>query len=76
MDVTDVVPTIPLPCVSLEDAVISASSHVWGVPSLRSMQLDAILHIVSPTTPNQLLLVDRTGGCKTHVTRTAGIMFR
>ena len=40
------------------------------------MQLEAILHIVSPTTPNQLLLVDRTGGGKTHVTRTAGIMLR
>jgi superfamily II DNA helicase RecQ len=67
--------TLP-PCLSLEDAIISASTHVWGVSALRPLQLSAVSHILGHNTPNKLLLVARTGVGKTHVTRTAGVILR
>ena len=79
LHVSDVVGrnTIVLPpCRSLEDAIISASTHVWDVPVLRTMQMEAISHILNHRTPNKLLLVARTGVGKTHVTRTVGVILR
>jgi superfamily II DNA helicase RecQ len=64
------------PCLSLDDAIISASTHIWDVPLLRPIQLSAVSHIINRAMPNKLLLVARTGIGKTHVTRIAGVILR
>jgi len=56
--------------------IINASKNVWDVPTLRDSQITALLHLLDPTKPRNLLLVDRTGGGKTHVTRVAGVIER
>lgn len=50
--------------------------HVWEVAELRPLRPDAIHHILSSFTPTKLLLINRTGGRKTHVTWTSGIVLK
>ena len=64
------------PCLSLDDAIIYASTHIWDVPLLRPIQLSAVSRIINRAMPNKLLLVARTGIGKTHVTRIAGVILR
>jgi len=51
-----------------------ASAAVWNVPSLRPNQTKALCHIGNPYRPRTLLLVERTGGGKTHVFKVAGVV--
>ena len=46
------------------------------VCSLNVSQITALLHLLNPTKPRNLLLVHRTGGGETHVTRVAGVIGR
>jgi superfamily II DNA helicase RecQ len=49
---------------------------VWNVPELRPLQMQAIKHVLMPSTPNTLFLIDRTGGGKSHVIRTLGAILK
>ena len=51
-----------------------ASAAVWNVPALRPNQTKALCHIGNPHKPRVLLLVERTGGGKTHVFKVAGVV--
>ena len=52
----------------------ACSGAVWGEPSLRPNQGKALVHISDPSKPRALLIVDRTGSGKTHITRVAGVV--
>ena len=57
------------------DALTQASQHYWGVETLRprqSLALATLLH--NKRCDRQLLLVDRTGGGKSHVMRLLGTL--
>ena len=62
----------------LTNNTINASKFVLEVLTLRNNQIKALLHLPDPTKPHNLLLllVNRTGGSKTRVTRLAGIIKR
>mmetsp|Transcript_28527 Transcript_28527/g.60198 ORF Transcript_28527/g.60198 Transcript_28527/m.60198 type:complete len:183 (-) Transcript_28527:698-1246(-) len=53
-----------------------ASYRVWDVSSLRPNQEEALLFLFDPSKPRNLLLVERTGGGETHITRVAGVIER
>jgi hypothetical protein len=53
-----------------EEIINEASSRVWGVPFLRPFQMMAVLKILFDVRcKKKLLLVDRTGGGKSHILR-------
>ena len=60
----------------LDEATTSCSREIWGQPALRPNQLTACRRLVDPGKPTSLLLVERTGGGKTHVTRVVGAIER
>ena len=76
----DAVPTLPAPlppavatlCVDLPGALRVESDVVWDVAGLRHMQEAALHRLFDPTAGQKLLLVQRTGGGKTHVIRMLG----
>ena len=60
----------------LKDCIAAASASVWGVPLMRPAQLEACYRLLHPHHPNSLVVVHRTGGGKTHILRTLGVMER
>ena len=52
----------------------ACSDKVWNEPRLRPNQVKALCHLFDPSTPRSLLVVDRTGSGKTHITRVAGVV--
>ena len=61
---------------TIDDANTACSRHQWNVPALRTNQRLACRHLGDPSRPKTLLLIDRTGGGKTHVTRVVGCVER
>ena len=53
---------------------VACSGMVWREPRLRPNQGKALCHIFDPSKPRALLVVDRTGSGKTHITRVAGVV--
>ena len=60
----------------LKDCIVDASASVWGVPTMRPAQLEACFHLLHPHRPNSLIVVHCTGGRKTHILRTRGVIER
>jgi superfamily II DNA helicase RecQ len=57
----------------LHEMHTSLSDKIWGEPQLRPNQAEAAARLADPSRPSDLLLVDRTGSGKTHVTRIIGV---
>ena len=55
-----------------DEAHTDCLHHQWGVPQPRLNQALAFRHLADPSRPQTLLLAERTGGGKTHVTRVIG----
>ena len=51
----------------------ACSHHVWTVSQVRPNQMIACRHLADLSKPQTLLLCDRCGSGKTHVTRIAGV---
>jgi hypothetical protein len=62
--------------VRLKDCIVTALALVWGIPTIRPTQLEACYHLLHPHRPNALVVVHRTGGGKTHILRTLGVIER
>ena len=60
----------------LKRCIDAASASVWGVPAMRPAQLEACYRLLHPYCPNSLLVIHRTGGGKTHILRTLGVIER
>jgi superfamily II DNA helicase RecQ len=60
----------------LKDCIAAASASVWGVPTMRPGQLEACFRLLHSHRPNSLMVVHRTGGGKTHILRTLGVIER
>jgi len=60
----------------LKDCIVDASASVWGVPTMCPAQLEACFHLLHPHRPNSLIVVHCTGGRKTHILRTRGVIKR
>jgi superfamily II DNA helicase RecQ len=60
----------------LKDCIVAASASVWGVQTMRPAQLEACYRLLHPHCPNSLVVVHRTGGGKTHILRTLGVIKR
>ena len=60
----------------LKDCIVDASASVWGVPTMRPAQLEECFLILHPHRPNSLSVVHRTGGGKTHILQTLGVIER
>ncbi len=60
----------------LKDCISATSAFIWGVPTMRPGQLKACFHLLHPHHPNSLVVVHRTGGGKTHILRTLGVIER
>ena len=58
----------------MDELVAAASQNVWGVPSLRPMQLDAARVMLHPRRPDQIILVQPTGAGKSHIVRLLGVI--
>ena len=72
---------VPPPAVEYSDllcdeAHADCSRLQWGVPKPRANQILAFRHLADPSRPRTLLLAERTGGGKTHVTRVVGTVER
>jgi hypothetical protein len=53
----------------LKDCKVSASTSVWGVPTMRPVQLEVCFCLLHPHCPNSLMVVHQTGGRKTNILR-------
>ena len=53
----------------LNAAVIGCSTHVWKVPMVRPNQIKAAMHPIDPSKSCSVIIYDRTGLGKTHITR-------
>ncbi len=62
--------------VRLKDCISAASASVWGFPTMRLGQLEACFCLLHPHRPNSLMVVHWTGGGKTHILRTLGVIKR
>jgi superfamily II DNA helicase RecQ len=51
----------------------SLSDNIWNKPRLRPNQAKATVRLANPLRPSDLLIVDRTGSGKTHVTRIVDV---
>jgi hypothetical protein len=60
----------------LKQCIIAASTSVWGVPEMFPAQLDTVYHLLHPTCPNHLAVIQRTGAVKIHILRTLGVIER
>jgi hypothetical protein len=60
----------------LKACIVAALASVWGVPTMRPAQLEACYRLLHPHRPNSLVAVHRTGGGKTHILRTLGVIER
>jgi len=60
----------------LKDCIAVASASVWVVPTMRPAQLGACYRLLHPHRPNSFVVVHRTGGGKTHILRTLGVIER
>ena len=60
--------------VKLSQLSVECSHRVWDEPRLRPNQDKALCHVFDPSCPRSLLIVDRTGSGKTHITRVAGVV--
>jgi hypothetical protein len=58
----------------LKECVVAASALVWGVPTMRPAQLEACYCLFHPHRSNYLVVVHWTGGGKTHILRTLGVI--
>lgn len=60
---------------SLEQQINKASHMVWGIPSLRRWQQIALMKLLFDSScRRKMVLIDRTGGGKSHVMRMLGTM--
>jgi hypothetical protein len=60
----------------LKDCIVSTLSSVWGIPRMRPVQLEVCFHLLHPHRPNSLVVVHQTGGGKTHILCTLGVIKR
>jgi len=60
----------------LKDCIVAVSASVWGVRTMRPAQLEACYRLLHPHHPDYLVVVHRTGGGKTHILRTLGVIER
>jgi hypothetical protein len=60
----------------LKDCISAASASVWGVSAMRPGQLEACFCLIHPHRPNSLMVVHWTGGGKTHILCTLGVIER
>jgi hypothetical protein len=60
----------------LKECIVTASALVWGIPMMRPTQLEACYCLLHPHHPNALVVVDQTGGRKTHILPTFGVIKR
>ena len=58
------------------ECIVSASSLVWCVPTMCPTQLKACYRLLHPHHPNYLIVVHWSGGGKTHILRTLGVIER
>jgi len=58
----------------LKDCIAAALASVWGVRTMHPAQLEACYRLLHPHRPNSLVVVHRTGGGKTHILRTLGVI--
>ena len=56
----------------LHRKIEACSRELWGVPSLRPRQLEAVASLMDPRTPDSVIYVDGTGAGKSHAMRVAG----
>jgi hypothetical protein len=59
-----------------KDCIVAASASVWGVLTMHPVQLKACFDLLHPHRPNSLKVAHQTGGRKTHILRTLGVMER
>ncbi len=62
--------------VRLKDCIVAALALVWGIPTMHPTQLEACYCLLHPHRPNALVVVHQTGGGKTHILRTLGVIER
>jgi hypothetical protein len=60
----------------LKDCKVSTSASVWGVPTMRPVQLEACFCLLHPHCPNSLVVVHQTGGGKTNILCTLDVIER
>ena len=60
--------------VRLKDCIVAASASVWGILTIRPAQLEVCYCLLHPHHPNSLVVVHWTGGGKTHILRTLGVI--
>ncbi len=58
----------------LKRCIVDASASVWGVPTMRLGQLEACYRLLHPHRSNSLVVVHWTGGGKTHILCTLGVI--
>ena len=51
----------------LKDCIVAASALVWGVPTMRPVQLEVCYQLFHSHRPDYLVVVHWTGGGKTHI---------
>ncbi len=60
----------------LKDCKVSTLASVWGIPKMRLVQLKACFCLLHPHHPNSLVVVHQTGGRKTNILCTLGVIKR
>ena len=60
----------------LNAAVIGCSTHVWKVPMVRPNRIKAAMHLIDLLKSRNIIIYDRTGLGKTHITCIVGAIER
>ena len=75
----DTAEALALFCVNnarLKCCIVDALASVWGVPEMRPLQIEVCYCLLHPHCSNSLIVVHWTGGGKTHILRTLGVIER
>ena len=62
--------------VRLKRCIVDASASVWGMPTMRPLQIKACYCLLHPHHSNSLGVVHWTGGGKTYILWTLGVIVR
>ena len=69
-------PPLDVDVTALDGHIAACARSVWGVEQLRPRQILVLRELFHPGRPNQLIVVERTGGGKTMLLQVAGVLLR
>jgi superfamily II DNA helicase RecQ len=58
----------------LKECIVADLASVWGIPMMCPTQLEVCYHLLHPHRLNALVVVNQTGGGKTHIFWTLGVI--